>query len=93
MDAGNTLDQRLPAYASEPPREPKATAPGTAADTRLPEYLTIEAAAARLSTSAHALRARCRRLARREGRDVVARLGGGIVAVKLGVSWRLRFPE
>ena len=55
-------------------------------------YLTIEDAATRLSTTANALRARCRRHSRREGRDVVARLGAGIVAVKIGFSWRVRFP-
>jgi len=33
---------------------------------------------------------RCRRHARRAGRDVVARLGGGVVAFKFGASWRLR---
>lgn len=66
--------------------------PSVGADA-VPTYLTVDAAAARLSTNAAALRARCRRHARREGRDVVARLGGGIVAVKIGVSWRVRFPE
>jgi hypothetical protein len=55
-------------------------------------YLTIQDAATRLSTTANALRARCRRHSRREGRDVVARLGAGIVAVKIGFSWRVRFP-
>jgi hypothetical protein len=55
-------------------------------------YLTIDDAAVRLSTTANALRARCRRHSRREGRDVVARLGAGIVAVKIGFSWRVRFP-
>jgi hypothetical protein len=39
-----------------------------------------------------ALRARCRRAAKKVGNDVVAHLGGGIVAVKLGSSWRIRFP-
>jgi transposase len=39
-----------------------------------------------------ALRARCRRAARKEGRDVVAYLGGGVTAFKLGRSWRVRFP-
>ena len=56
-------------------------------------YATIAAAAARLSTSACALRARCRRHARREGRTVLAHLGGGIVAIKFGAMWRVRFPE
>lgn len=56
-------------------------------------YLSIESAAARLSTSPTALRARCRRNARREGRSIVAHLGGGIVAIKFGISWRVRFPD
>ena len=59
----------------------------------MPSYLAIEEAAARLSTTPIALRARCRRHARREGRSVVAHLGGGIVAIKFGVSWRVRFPD
>lgn len=56
-------------------------------------YLDTKDAAARLATTPTALRARCRRNARREGRSVIAHLGGGIVAIKLGVSWRVRFPE
>jgi hypothetical protein len=58
-----------------------------------PTYFDIENAAHRLSTSPTALRARCRRNARREGRAVTAQLGGGITAIKLGASWRLRFPD
>jgi hypothetical protein len=50
----------------------------------------VEDAARVLSTTPTALRARCRRHARRLGRDVVARLGGGVVAFKFGASWRLR---
>lgn len=57
------------------------------------EYEAIEAAALRLATTAVALRARCRRGARRRGRDVVAELGLGIVAFKFGHSWRVRFPS
>jgi hypothetical protein len=53
---------------------------------------TIESAAAKLGLDAEALRARCRRAARREGDTVVAKLGGGIVAFKFGKSWRIRFP-
>ena len=56
-------------------------------------YFTVEAAAGRLCLSSDALRARCRRRAKREGRQVVADLGGGIVAIKFGVSWRIRFPD
>jgi hypothetical protein len=52
--------------------------------------LTIEAAAACLSTTATALRARCRRHARRVGREVLARLGAGVTAYKFGASWRVR---
>jgi hypothetical protein len=50
----------------------------------------VEDAAKVLSTTPAALRARCRRHSRRLGRDVVARLGGGVVAFKFGASWRLR---
>jgi len=56
-----------------------------------PEFWSVDAASARLSLSAVALRARCRRAARREGRDVCAHLGGGVVAHKVGRSWRIRF--
>ena len=55
-------------------------------------FETINAAAAKLSLDAEALRARCRRAARRDGDAIVASLGGGIVAIKLGRSWRVRFP-
>lgn len=54
-------------------------------------YTTVEDAARRLATTPLALRARCRRHARRVGRDVVAHLGGGITAIKLGRSWRISF--
>lgn len=53
----------------------------------------IEIAAARLALAPDALRARCRRHARRVGNEVIAHLGGGIVAFKLGRSWRVSFPE
>lgn len=56
-------------------------------------YVDVDEAAARLSTTPNALRARCRRNARREGRTITAHLGGGIMAIKLGVSWRIRFPD
>jgi hypothetical protein len=62
----------------------------SAVDAHGPPYLTVEGAAVHLSTTPTALRARCRRHARRVGRDVVARLGAGVVAYKFGVSWRLR---
>lgn len=56
------------------------------------DYVPIEEAAVRLALTPIALRARCRRAARREGRSVVAHLGGGVVAYKFGRSWRVRFP-
>jgi len=56
------------------------------------DYIPIEEAAARLALTPVALRARCRRAARREGRNVVAHLGAGVVAYKFGRSWRVRFP-
>ncbi len=52
---------------------------------------TIELAALMLATTPTALRARCRRNARREGREVVARLGAGVVGFKFGANWRVRF--
>jgi hypothetical protein len=52
--------------------------------------LTVEDAARLLSTTPTALRARCRRRARRVGREIIARLGAGVVAFKFGASWRLR---
>ena len=52
---------------------------------------TIELAAVMLGTTQTALRARCRRSARREGREVVARLGAGVVGYKFGANWRVRF--
>jgi hypothetical protein len=59
---------------------------------RLP-YETIASAAARLGLSADALRARCRRAQRRDGRRVIAELGGGITAIRFGRrSWRVLFP-
>lgn len=54
--------------------------------------LPLETAALQLAITAVALRARCRRNARREKGEVVARLGGGIVAYKFGSHWRVRFP-
>ncbi len=56
------------------------------------DYVSIERAGARLALTPVALRARCRRAARREGRNVLAHLGAGVVAYKFGRSWRVRFP-
>jgi hypothetical protein len=57
-------------------------------------YDTIESAAAKLAMDPNALRARCRRAARRvAGYGIEAHLGAGVVAVKFGKSWRIRFPS
>lgn len=56
------------------------------------EILTPDDAAKRLAITPVALRARCRRAQRIERGQVVAPLGGGIVAFKFGSSWRVRFP-
>lgn len=53
----------------------------------------VHEAAARLSITPEALRARCRRAMRFEGGVTSASLGGGIVAVLLGRTWRVRFPD
>ncbi len=66
---------------------PKAEGPVPPPSSQL---LTVEDAAKLLSTTPTALRARCRRHARRIGREVTARLGAGVVAFKFGASWRLR---
>lgn len=50
-------------------------------------------AAEKLGVAPQALRARCRRAARRCGGAAVAPLGGGIVAFKFGRSWRIRLPN
>ncbi len=55
-------------------------------------YETIADAAPRLGMTPVALRARCRRGAVREGRDVRCYLGDGVVATKFGRTWRVRFP-
>ena len=75
-------------HQAEPPRDAEHQRREASAS-----YVDIERAAVRLSTTPNALRARCRRNARREGRAITAHLGGGIMAIKLGVSWRIRFPD
>jgi hypothetical protein len=60
---------------------------------RAPDYVPVEEAAARLALTPMALRARCRRAARREGRRVVAHLGADVIAYKFGRSWRVHFPK
>lgn len=54
-------------------------------------YADLAEAAPHLGMTAGALRKRCTRGARREGRMIVARLGD-LVAVKFGRSWRVRWP-
>lgn len=56
------------------------------------KYLTIEEAAAVLSMTPLALRKRCTKGARRVGKDIKADIGDGIVGVRFGRSWRIRFP-
>jgi hypothetical protein len=56
-------------------------------------YFTTEAAAEKLDTSPQALRARCRRHARSENGEVVARLGMGVVGRKFGPTWRVYFTD
>lgn len=53
-------------------------------------WLPIEEAAPLLGLSPVALRARCRRAStRHDGLRVVAELGAGVLAVKLGRRWRV----
>ena len=78
--------------SSKPDHDRRSSA--TRSRTRNADRLhTIEVAADRLSLDANALRARCRRAARKVGDEVIAHLGGGIVAFKFGRSWRVQFPE
>ncbi len=64
---------------------------GIAIATIPPGMYTVELAAVILDTTPTALRARCRRNAKREGKEIVARLGAGAVAYKFGANWRLKF--
>lgn len=73
--------------------DPISPSPVSSARSARETLVLIEVAAERLSVAPDALRARCRRAARRVGDTVVANLGGGIVAFKFGRSWRVRFPE
>jgi len=57
------------------------------------KYFTIIEASERLSLTPEALQKRCARAAIRRGRDTVAELGDGVVAVKMGRSWRVRFSQ
>jgi hypothetical protein len=81
-------DGSLPAVITKARKKPVA---GLGRTPELPaDYMTIEAAAERMDMTPDALRKRCRR-GRRVGREV--HLGGGIVAVKLARSWRVKFPK
>jgi transposase InsO family protein len=54
----------------------------------------ISIAAAKLDLEPQALRARCRRASRAgEKGELVARLGMGVIACKLGKSWRVHVPS
>lgn len=54
---------------------------------------TIPVAAAKLDLEEQALRARCRRAARLVDGEVTASLGMGVIARKLGASWRVYVPS
>ncbi len=55
-------------------------------------WYVIEIAAAKLDLGPEALRARCRRASLNENGEIVARLGMGVIARKLGTSWRVFVP-
>jgi hypothetical protein len=57
------------------------------------EWETIETAAPKLELEPQALRARCRRAARKVNGQIVAELGMGVVAKKLGTTWRVHVPR
>ncbi|HXX69171.1 MAG TPA: hypothetical protein VEK07_18445 [Polyangiaceae bacterium] len=52
-------------------------------------YQSLDDAAPRLGMTVQALRARCRRGVAPDGR---CHLGDGVVAMKFGRTWRVRFP-
>jgi hypothetical protein len=80
-------------HATERDQEGRGSAAGWAPNRPARVFDPIDEAAAKLGLSAEALRARCRRGQVREGRDVRCYLGSGVVAVKFGRTWRVRFPE
>jgi hypothetical protein len=55
-------------------------------------WITIDQAAPLVGVGPEALRARCRRAARKRDGQIIAQLGLGIVAKKFGRSWRLHVP-
>jgi hypothetical protein len=81
-----TTHNDTPAPPETSPPRPRHRRPAQA-------YDAIDDAAARLGMTAQALRARCRRGAVREGREVRCYLGDGVVATKFGRTWRVRFPH
>jgi hypothetical protein len=85
-DEAPAPDTLRPSRSTPKRRTKKQTGSSTAV------YQTVELAAASLSLDPAALRARLRRAQRDDGAGVVADLGGGISAFKLGKSWRIRFP-
>ena len=70
----------MSAHDDQPPRDAR------------PQYFDVESAASMLQLTPEALRARCRRNARRVGKKIIADLGDGVYATKFGRSWRIRFP-
>ena len=79
--------------ATAAPKRPRARPRPRPVRRAAPEYVAIDVAAQRLDLDADALRARCRRAAVRVGTIVQADLGAGVIAVKFGRSWRVRFPS
>jgi len=56
-------------------------------------YVTINDAALRLAMTPEALRKRLTRGAVLRGKDTICELGDGVVGVKFGKVWRVRFPR
>jgi hypothetical protein len=76
-----------------PLQDPNTSADDSNAPRIRQAFDTPAIAAEKLGVAPQALRARCRRAARRCGGAAVAPLGGGIVAFKFGRSWRIRLPN
>lgn len=55
-------------------------------------WYSVAIAAAKLDVGEQALRARCRRAARLVDGEMQADLGMGVLAKKLGSSWRISVP-
>lgn len=58
----------------------------------VPDFFSVPEAARRLGLTDEALRARCRRAARRVNGHIEAHIGAGVIGVKLGRAWRIIFP-